>query len=100
VIDGWSVRLIPSLAAGVFTDVKLRAPRCNLRVLGAIPSPTYNNLLRLESGYGRVLAQLHATYATPRPRPRTAHAGAACAPTAPPLRTMRTKCVVSQTDLP
>jgi hypothetical protein len=65
VIDGWSVRLIPSLAAGVFTDVKLRAPRCNLRVLGSTPSPTYNNLLRLESGYSRVLAQLHATYAAP-----------------------------------
>ena len=63
-IEGWSVRLLPSLPADAFPPAKLRAPRCNLRSLGTQPSPTHNNLMRLESGgYGGALQLLHATYA-------------------------------------
>ncbi|KOO30039.1 nucleolar protein 6 [Chrysochromulina tobinii] len=37
-------------------------PRCNLRCLGARPSAAYNNLVRLESQYARVLGLLHSTF--------------------------------------
>ena len=61
-IDGWVVRLIPCLSADAFPLVKLRTQRCNLRSLGTRPSPTYNNLLGLESTYSNTLALLHSTY--------------------------------------
>ena len=62
VIEGWSVRLIPCLAVDTFHPSKLRPQRCNLRGLGARPSPTYNNLLRLESGYTAALQALHSAF--------------------------------------
>ena len=61
-IEGWAVRLIPSLAPETFAAAKLRPQRCNLRNLGTKPSPTYNNLLRLESGYTAALHALHAAF--------------------------------------
>ena len=61
-IRGWSVRLLPSLAADTLAPAKLRPQRCNLRCLGARPSAAYNNLVRLESQYARVLGLLHSTF--------------------------------------
>ena len=62
-IGGWVVRLLPCLSADVFPPGKLRSPRCNLRTLGTRPSPTHNNLMRLESSYARTLVLLHSAYA-------------------------------------
>ena len=63
-VGGWVVRLLPCLADDTFPQAKLRPQRCNLRSLGARPSPVYNNLVRLElGGYRRALALLHHTMA-------------------------------------
>jgi U3 small nucleolar RNA-associated protein 22 len=60
---GWVVRLIPCITRETFAWGKLRPQRCNLREAGDLPSAAYNNLLRLESGYGAALSLAHATFA-------------------------------------
>lgn len=60
--DGWTVRVLPCVAADAFPAAKLRPQRCNLRGAGALPSAAYNNLVRLESGYSASLGLLHATF--------------------------------------
>ena len=61
--SSWIVRLIPCLAPDAFPAVKLRPQRCNLRALGASPSSSYNNLLRIEASYAPTMAWLHGVYA-------------------------------------